>query len=228
MALPIKTTDEDIEVLANYLNSRVGWTPLSQVKSTVPSRHADNRKIEAMRYIGLLDRNDEEVRLTDAGHAFARSTSDKRAEVIAERLKVTPLYNQTLEWMHFQNHLEPNKTEVAQYWDSKQSTYLDGAQGAALTDAAIFFMRVVGMSGLGVFVAAGTGRDTHVEMDAKALAAFVTGTAPAPPSALAKQERQSGDGAGKPAMEQPAGTGVGVATLRSGVNIKIEVHLGVD
>jgi hypothetical protein len=49
VALPLKTTEEDLEKVTGYLKNQVGWVPLTQVRRTIPSKHADNRKIEAMR-----------------------------------------------------------------------------------------------------------------------------------------------------------------------------------
>ena len=232
MALPIKTTEEDLEVLADYLDKKVGWVPLTQLRTTIKAPHGDNRKIEAMRFVGLLERKDDDVKLSDDGHAFARTNGEKRETIIATRLKSLRLYEQTLEWMHFQKNLEPTKTQVAQYWSDKQAGLIDGATGAALTDAVIFFMRLVGLSGLGKFVAAGMGRDTHVEMDASRLAAFVTGAA-APAEAEGKPAAQtSADHGAQQQQARREETRVHQddfdAAINSAVNINIEVHVAAD
>jgi len=226
MALPIKTTEEDINVLANYLDNKVGMVPLAQLRTAVSGRHADNRKLEAIRFIGFMERNGEEVKLTDEGHAYARATGEKRQAVVAARLKAIPLYAQTLDYMHFQSVLEPSKTQIAQYWADKQAGKLEGAAGAALTDAAVFFLRLVGMSGIGKFIAAGLGRDTHVEADPSHLAAFVTGAGPAVASAP-KQHQPPETTTAMPSYV-PAATIGGAATVSSGVNINIEVHVAGD
>lgn len=233
MALPIKTTDEDLEVLADYLDKKVGFVPLTQLRTTVKAPHGDNRKIEAMKFIGLLERKDDDVKLTDDGHAFARATGETREAIIAARLKAIPVYEQTLEWMHFQKQYEPTKTQVAQFWSDKHSDKLDGAAGAALTDAVVFFMRLFGISGLGKFVAAGAGRDTHVEANAARLGAFVTGatlatvttvtTGDAKPAAAAAQDQPQHRG-----RESTRETADPEPTVSSAVNINIEVHVAGD
>lgn len=232
MALPIKTTDEDLEVLADYLDKKVGYVALSQLRTTIKAPHGDNRKVEAMRFIGLLERKDDDVKLTDDGHDFARATGEKRDAIIARRLKAVPLYEQTLEWMHFQKQHEPTKTQVAQFWSDKHHDKLDGAAGAALTDAVVFFMRLFGISGLGKFVAAGAGRDTHVEANAARLGAFVTGATAATvtggdgktaaAAATAHEEPQRRD---KETAREAADPD---ATVSSAVNINIEVHVAGD
>jgi hypothetical protein len=239
MALPIKTTGEDLVVLADYLDRKVGMVPLTQLRTTVPAPHGDNRKIEAMRYIGLLERTGEEVKLTDAGHDFARTTGEKREQVIADRLKTIPLYLQTLELMHFQKQLDRTPTQIAQIWADKHADKLEGAAGAALTDAAVFFMRLVGLGGLGKFVPAGNGRITHVEADAGRLAIFVTGVTAMPGTEDGKGHSAAGAGASNgtagPRPHAPVvvtnapdpNAGLN-GTLSSTVNVNIEVHVAGD
>lgn len=231
MALPIKTTDEDLEVLADYLDKKVGYVPLTQLRTTIKAPHGDNRKVEAMRFIGLLERKDDDVKLTDDGHAFARAAGEKREEIIAARLKAIPLYEQTLEWMHFQKQHEPTKTQVAQFWSDKHSDKIDGAAGAALTDAVVYFMRLFGISGLGKFVAAGAGRDTHVEANAARLGAFVTGATPATahhPTDAKPAAAPAPDQPQHRGRETPREAGDPEATVSSAVNINIEVHVAGD
>jgi hypothetical protein len=227
MPLPIKTTEEDLGVLADYLDKKVRFVPLAQLRTTVKAPHGDNRKIEAMRFIGLLERKDDDVKLTDDGHAFARTTGQRREEIVAARLKSIPLFEQTLEWMHFQKQHEPTKTQVAQFWSDKHGDKVDGAAGAALTDAVVFFMRLFGISGLGKFVAAGTGRDTHIEVDVARLGAFVTGATPA---IMDSTDGKSSRGREQetPRHDSPPERRLvadGDADVSSVVNINIEVHV---
>jgi hypothetical protein len=219
--------------VATYLDKRVGFVALSQLRSTVPAPHGDNRKVEAMRFIGLLERKDDNVKLTDDGFAFARATGEKREGIVADRIRSIPIYQQTVEWMHYQKNHEPTKTQVAQYWSDKHHDKLDGAAGAALTDAVIFFMRLFGISGLGKFVAAGAGRDTHVEADASRLAAFVGGTTPA--AAPAGRTGSATGGGSTPAQgavhHRTRDADVAAdpePTVSSEVNINIQVHVAGD
>ena len=49
---PIKTTAEDIDRLTGYLRNQVGWAEIAKAKTAIPSQYVDNRKIEALRYLG--------------------------------------------------------------------------------------------------------------------------------------------------------------------------------
>ncbi len=76
MQPPIKTTLDDINALGAYLRNKVGWSDTDDVKKRIPPKHADNRKIEAMRYIGLLERDGSNIKLSDAGRKYASATDD--------------------------------------------------------------------------------------------------------------------------------------------------------
>jgi NADH:ubiquinone oxidoreductase subunit len=219
MALPLKTTDEDLDKVLVYLRSQVGWVPLTQVRGTIPSKHADNRKIEAMRHLKLIERDGDNVKLTTDGREYAGADATKRAEIMRERLRADSLYNATVAWMHYQGKTTPTKTDIANYWHDHHGGVIGDAKGDALTGAVVFFMRMVGVADLGKFVAAGSGRETHLKMDEARLAEFATGEA-AP-------EEPAGDGGGAgdqpPPPPPPPAFGLG-----SGLNVNVEIHIAAD
>lgn len=224
--LPIKTTAEDIEVLANYLKNQVGFVPLDRLRSAVPAPHGDARKIEAMRYLGLLEGDATGVKLTDDGRRYAAGSPNVRSTVLAGRLRGLTLYNAALEWMHYSKVKMPSKTDVANFWVDKHSAALGGIKGAALTDAAVLFLRLAAAAGVGKFVAAGVGRETHVNVDPAALEAIVTGIAPAAPAAPAAPLDAGAADAGKGGSG--AGGGSAGYTVTPAVNINIEIHIAAD
>lgn len=172
--LPIKTLIEDIDVLASYLNGQVGWVPLEEAKKAIENKFVDNRKLEAARRIGLLDRDGVNVRLTDDGRSFATGDPEQRATMMRKAIRSIPLYAETVEWMHHSKIADPTKTVVGNYWHDKHQDQLEGAQGAALTDAVIFFMRIAGEAGLGKFTRGTKGSpDSYLKTDAVAIGEFV-------------------------------------------------------
>ncbi len=219
MALPMKTTAVDLEKLSAYLKNQVGWVEIEKIKKAIPVKHASGFKIEAMKFLGLLERDGNNVKLTTPdGRDFAAGDAAKRAEIARRRLKAIPVYNDTLDWMHFNEKTDVPKTDIANYWHDNHSTETGGALGDALTDAAVFFMRMVGLAELGKFVPAGVGRDTHLEMDAVRLEEFVTGEAPPDPV-------EKGDGAsGGPTPPPPRVA----SSIGTGLNVNVEIHIAAD
>jgi hypothetical protein len=218
-SLPLKTTVTDLDKVAAYLKNQVGWVELDKIGKAIPKKHVNGMKIEAMRHLGLLERDGQNVKLTKVGRDYAGGTPDKRADVIRAQLRADPLYNATLEWMHFNDKKTVLKTDVANYWHDDHATTIGGAKGDALTDATVFFMRMTDAAGLGKFVAAGTGRDTHLKMDVEELTEFVTGeSAPV-------ENSENAEGGDKPPPPPPPAPTVRVGT---GLNVNVEIHIAAD
>jgi hypothetical protein len=172
--IPIKTTFDDIDKLLTFLRPNFGWVSLTKVKANLDSKTSDNRKLEAARWIGLIKRDGQNVEITDEGRAYA-STQDPadRARIIARLLADAPLYTQTVEWMYHTNKSEPIKTDVMDQWYKHYSDQLEGAQGAALGDGVIMFMRVAEAAGLGKFITAGNRRpETYFKGERAAIEQF--------------------------------------------------------
>jgi hypothetical protein len=217
----MKTTAVDFDKLAAYLKNQVGWVEVDKVRKAIPSRHTDPRKLEAMRFVGLLERDGNNVKLTTPdGRAFAAGDEVERGEIMRRRLKSIPLYSATLDWMHFNDKVDVSKTDIANCWHDNHATETGGAVGDSLTDATVFFMRVVDLAQLGRFIAAGTGRDTHLEMDPVALEEFATGTAPAAP--------RPSEPAANPDAPPPPSAPPPQVTLGTGLNVNVEIHIAAD
>jgi hypothetical protein len=219
----MKTTEVDLDKISAYLKNQVGWVPLAQIRKAIPTKHANAMKIEAMRHLGLLERDGENVKLTAAGRGYAAGDIAGRAAVMRTVLRGDPLYNATLEWFHYNDKTEESKTDIANYWHDNHHDAAGQATGDALTDATVFFMRMVGIAELGKFSAAGRGRDTHLTLDEAQLAEFATGAPPVvPPPEV---------GAESPVPEVP--TPVSAPSVRStsistGLNVNVEIHIAAD
>ncbi len=217
----MKTTAADLEKVAGYLKSQVGWVELGKIRKAIPPKHANGMKIEAMRHIGLLDRDGENVKLTTDGRDFASGDVTKRAEVIRKRLRADSLYHATLEWMHFNDKTTVTKTDVANYWHDNHSAEIGGAEGDALTDSTVFFMRMVGLAELGKFVAAGTGRETHLKVDEGLLKEFATGEAPPGEEPIVPEPSSVRAPLSRSATP-------GQVNVGTGLNVNVEIHIAAD
>ncbi|MBN3510124.1 hypothetical protein JYB55_14870 [Mycolicibacterium septicum] len=238
MALPLKTTIDDFDALAGYLKTQVGWTDISKVKGTIDRKHADNRKLEAGKYIHFLDRDGNNIRLGDLGRQYATARDETaKAEAMLDMLLSAELYAATVHWMHFSNKAEPTRTEVGNYWHDHHSAKLDGAQGDALTDAAVFFLRVAGAAGLGQFISAGKNRpETYLKGDAQAIERAATKpptpsgpSSPGGPSAeVAAQPPTAPVGAPSPVLPPPPAPGVRQVSASPAVHVNVEIHIAAD
>jgi len=223
MALPTKTTTEDLDIVLGYLRTQVGWTLIKKISSAIPAKHAHAFKVEAMRYLGLIERNDSnEIKLSDTGRSYAEAKNPaQKAAIIASRLKTVPLYEATLEWIHYNQKEAPTKTDVANYWHDKHASATGGASGDALTDPVIFFFRMADLAGFGKFIPAGKGRDSHFKVNFEALKPFVTGQMPAP-EAPADAATPLAPSPTAPAVITPS------VSMADRVHINVEIHIAAD
>lgn len=171
--IPMKTVVDDLDKLTAYLRPTFGWVSLAKVKSNL-EKVSDNRKIEAARWLGLISRDGQNVEITDAGRKYASaSDATEKAKIMLSLMAGAPLYSQTLEWMYFTDKSEPTKTDVGDQWYRHYSDLLEGAQGAALGDGVIVFMRVAESAGLGKFITAGKNRpETYFKGERAAIENF--------------------------------------------------------
>lgn len=222
---PIKTTVEDIDKLTTYLRSQVGWTDLDKVRKTIPSKHADNRKVEALRYLKLLDRDGANIKLTDSGRRYANGDAADKAEVLRQALAAVPLYRSTLDWLHYQTMDDIAKPDLANYWHDSHASEIGGAAGAALTDGAVFFLRMAGSAGLGQFVPAGRGRETHLKIDKAALEELVTGE---PKPTAEKPAEDEAEPTVAPVVPLTPPRPTPTVTLGTGLQVNVEIHIAAD
>jgi hypothetical protein len=230
VAPPIKTTIGDIDALFNFLKGQVGWVPLDRVRKTIDSKLSDNRKLEACRYLGLIERDGTNIKLSESGHAYANGDDAEQTAVMLAALKGVPLYSQTIEWIHHNKKTEPTKTDVGNYWHDKLQSELDGAKDAALLDAVIFFFRVADAAGLGKFITPGRGRPVaFLRSNLEAINASMTGApvvlvedAVAPHAASAPLTINQQPGSAQ-APQSPTNLKASPA-----IHINLEIHIAAD
>ena len=236
--LPLKTTVDDIDILTTYLKSQVGWTSLDRLRTAIDTKHADNRKLEATRYIGLVERDGENIRLSTLGREYA-SASDggDREDLLLKAIRRTPLYSETVQWLHWTKRYEPNKPDIGNYWHDKHPDKLEGAKNTALTDAAVFFLRLAGAAGLGQFIPAGNRRpETLLRADPAKLAAYVDeiskGSMEQEPPARPSETGSTPAEAGSAPVLQPTSPHSSVPQVSvqtsPAVHVNIEIHIAAD
>jgi hypothetical protein len=242
--IPIKTTVDDIDKLVSYLRTTFGWVALSKVKSTLDSKTTDNRKLEAAKYIGMVNRDGQNIEITDQGRAYASAQDPtERAAIMAKQLSTVELYSETLSWMYHANKTMPTKTDVSEQWHKHHTALLGGAAGAALGDGVLFFMRLAEAAGLGKFITAGKNRpETYFKGDRTAIEAFaatyLTGDTPAEDGEapeLAEADTPTTQVApsipmaphASAASAPPATPNVTLQTSPA-VHINIEIHIAAD
>src|SRR6266849_1881386 len=86
MTLPIRTTVSDIESVCSYLATKPTGATSAEAKAVLDSGVLDGRKLNALKFWGLIDDNGGKMRLTEAGRRVAKDKGAKRAEVLRETI----------------------------------------------------------------------------------------------------------------------------------------------
>lgn len=172
--IPMKTTIGDLESLLGYLRANVGWVPTSKVKSAL-EKAGDNRKIEAAKWLGLLERDGNNIQISGDGRVWVSSDSPaEKQQILRKLIGQNPLYSETMEWIHHTKQVDPKKTDIADKWHRNHTELLEGAKNQALGDAVITFMRVAEAAGFGKYIGAGNGRpESYLKTDASSIEEFV-------------------------------------------------------
>jgi hypothetical protein len=242
--LPLKTTIEDFDTLSSYLASQVGWVPLDRVRKTLEGKYSDVRKLEAQKRVGFIERDGTNIKLSERGRTYAAATDPSvRAELMSDALREVPLYVETVEWLHYSKVKDPTRTVIGNYWHDKHGSQLEGAKGAALTDAAIFFMRLAGAAGLGKFTrGSGKNPDSYLKSDPAAVEKFVTTrradveqsnikTDDIDPSAATLEDAEGPSVSNKQTAAGPPPVAINPqpsVTTSPAIHVNLEIHIAAD
>lgn len=169
--LPQKATADDFNKIASYLVKYPDFVSINDMAASI-KKAADARKIEAASYLGLIEKQGNTVRLTEMGRKFARGNKEGKQLIICSLIKKIDLYRNTVDWIYHQKSEIANKTDIASFWTQNYAAATGAAKGDALSDGAVFFIRVAEMAGLGKFVPAGRGRESHLKIDRGKLETF--------------------------------------------------------
>jgi hypothetical protein len=77
MALPIRTTLDDIQALCGYLSKKPTGATLKEAKSVLEASVLDGRKINAMKFWKLIEEQDDKLKATPRGREYVKSEDSK-------------------------------------------------------------------------------------------------------------------------------------------------------
>jgi len=226
--LPTQTTAEHIDKILNLLGSKPGWVDSTTIKTNLGAA-GDSRKLNALHYVGVIERDGTNAKLSEAGREIARASDQKREDLFAARLGETPIYFNTLDWIYWQEMEGPTKVDVASHWIDTKAEGTEGAADGLISDGAICFFRMAEYGGLGKFINAGKGREARFDVDRARLGSLVAGA----------QDDEKSDGSqpadhptaaalGEQSAPQATQPGHQRVTLEPGVRVNIEIHIAAD
>ncbi|WP_314216114.1 hypothetical protein [Pseudarthrobacter equi] len=68
--IPIRASIDDIEAVLAYLSRQIGWVSVDKAKKSLDAKLLDDRKIGAMAYLKMIDRDGTNLKAAENGMRF--------------------------------------------------------------------------------------------------------------------------------------------------------------
>ena len=175
MSLPTRATLEDLDAVCAYLVTKPTGATLAETKAVVDKKHLDRRKLTALKYWGLIEDDDNKMKITGRGRRFVKDSGASRSEVLREVVRQVRPYAAVVERaVHRQEETIP-ATEVAAHWyEHFKSDVSDSDK--TLNEQAVSFCQVAQGADLGTLIIGRKGMPTRFEFDTDATRVFVDGS----------------------------------------------------
>lgn len=176
MALPIRTTIEDVVALCSYLSTKPTGATIAEAKAVLDEKVLDGRKLSAMKLWGLISDDGGKLKPTEAGRRLAKDKAARKAEVLREVVAGIRPYTAVVERAAHRNEATFAATDVAAFWH--QHFKAEASENdKILNDQAVCFFHVAQAADLGTLVVGRKGQPTRFEFDLDNARAFVDGEA---------------------------------------------------
>ena len=179
MALPLKTTADDVRAIVKYLKTKPTGATVSEAKA-VSSRIVDPRKLTAYVTWGVISRDDSKLKLADRGWALARDP-DNELGPFGEIISLMKPYRSVIEWAHHQNMSVVDTNDVASHWHEHHKDEVGEANENTLRDNSVCFFNVAEAAGLGTMTIGRGGKPTRLSLNAERVTSFVEAGPATPP-----------------------------------------------
>ncbi len=168
MALPVRTSLDDIDVVCGYLVTKPTGATLGEARAVVDKKHLDGRKLNGLKVWGLIEDADGKLKSTELGRQAARQTGAHRSVALREVVHSVRPYAAVIERVTHQRLESLSATEVASYWHEhfrEESSTSDDT----LNLQALAFFQVAQGADLGVVVLGRKGNPTRFDFDRDAV-----------------------------------------------------------
>jgi hypothetical protein len=183
MSLPIRTIVEDVQAVCSYLATKPTGSTVKDAKAVLDPKHLDGRKLSALKFWGLIEHDEDRLKITEAGRNLLRQSGANRTQVLRGVIAGIPPYRAIIERAAHRNEDSLSATEVGAHWHDHFPTEASG-NDKILNDQAVCFFHLAAAADLGSIVVGRKGAPTRFAFDANAVSQFVQSAAglPAPSS----------------------------------------------
>jgi hypothetical protein len=181
MALPLKTTRDDVQKVVNYFKTKPTGATLTEAQAALNKQLFDRRKVSAYRAWGVLSKDGDRYKLTPRAWDFARKPDTER-DFYRQILDSNTAYRSAIEWMYHQGFDSVTVVDIAAHWHEHHASALGAeAKDDSIRDNAISFFHLCEGAGLGKLVIGRGGHPTRLTIDRDELKRYIEAGPSAPP-----------------------------------------------
>jgi len=163
VALPLKTTADDVRDIVRYLKTKPTGATATEAKAAVDKKLLDPRKLSAYRFWGIIARGEDRLKLTDRARLMARDPS-KEQQVFREIIDSTSPYRSVLEWANHQQMATVTTVDVAVHWHEHHKQAVGDANDNTLRENAVCFFNLMQAAGFGKMTIGRAGKPTRLDL----------------------------------------------------------------
>ncbi len=179
MSLPIRTTLEDIDAVCGYLATKPTGATTAEAKAVVDKKRLDARKLNALKFWGLIEDNGTRMKLTERGRRAVKDAGAYRSGVLRDVIRDVPPYAAVVERAAHRSETTTTATEVAAHWHEHFRGEVSDSE-RILNDQAVCFFQAAEGADLGKVTIGRKGQRTRFDFDGDATRAFVGGSVTVP------------------------------------------------
>lgn len=173
MALPIRTTMNDVQGVCSYLAKKPTGATLKEAKAVIDPKLLDGRKLSAFKVWGLITEDDDgRLKVTEAGRLLQKSSGEGKSRILVDVVRRMPPYEAIIERAAHRHEESLSAAEVGAHWYEHFKDEV-AATEKTLNDQAICFFHVAEGAGLGTLVLGRKNSPTRFNFDLEAAATFV-------------------------------------------------------
>ena len=172
MSLPIRTTLDDLDAVCSYLVTKPTGATTAEAKAVVDKKHLDGRKLNALKFWGLVEDDGNKMKITARGRQLVKDSGSSRSKVLGEVVRQVAPYAAVIERVAHRREEAIDATAVAAHWyEHFKSDVSDSDK--ILNDQAVCFFQIAQGADLGTLTIGRKGRPTRFEFDTDVTQAFV-------------------------------------------------------
>lgn len=177
MALPIRTTLDDITDVCGYLAKKPTGATAAEAKAVLDKKRLDGRKLSALKFWGLVEEEGDRMKLTELGRSAVKDNAARRSAILMEIVRRIAPYAAIIERTAHRGETTITATEVAAHWHEHfKGDASDNEK--ILNDQAVCFFQIAEGADLGVLTIGRKGQPTRFDFNLDATSAFVGRASP--------------------------------------------------